>query len=82
MRKHRKQTDTTAPDTTTPDTTTPDGADRGRLAQTGRTGRGTPRAEGWLSFCVGRAMNTPPASADRARAQRIGMAVATASIGR
>ncbi|MEU6708325.1 hypothetical protein [Streptomyces wuyuanensis] len=42
-------------------------------------------AGGRLCFSVGRALNPPPASdrpADQARAQRIGLAVAVASIGR
>ncbi|WP_405419935.1 hypothetical protein [Streptomyces erythrochromogenes] len=75
MRKHRKQTDTTARD----------GAHRDWLALTELTGRGARRAAGWLSFCVCHALNAPLSSDrpdDQARAQRIGMAVATASIGR
>ncbi|MFJ9944258.1 hypothetical protein [Streptomyces erythrochromogenes] len=75
MRKHRKQTDTT----------TRDGAHRDWLALTELTGRGARRATGWLCFCVCHALNAPLSSDrpdDQARAQRIGMAVATASIGR
>ncbi|MFE7187813.1 hypothetical protein [Streptomyces erythrochromogenes] len=75
MRKHRKQTDPTARD----------GAHRDWLALTELTGRGARRAAGWLCFCVCHALNAPLSSDrpdDQARAQRIGMAVATASIGR
>ncbi|MFE7099892.1 hypothetical protein [Streptomyces erythrochromogenes] len=75
MRKHRKQTDTA----------TRTGADRDWLALTELTGRGAQRAAAWLRFCVCHALNAPLSSGrphDQARAQRIGMAVATASIGR
>ncbi|MEV7508604.1 hypothetical protein ACIPRL_09600 [Streptomyces sp. NPDC090085] len=75
MRKHHEETDTT----------TRDGASRDWLALTELTGRGTRRAAGWLCFCVCHALNAPLSSNrpdDRARAQRIGMAVAVASIGR
>ncbi|MEV6681848.1 hypothetical protein AB0N09_33990 [Streptomyces erythrochromogenes] len=60
-------------------------ADRDRLALTELTGRGVLRAAGWLRFSVCHALNAPLSSGrpdDQARAQRIGMAVATASIGR
>ncbi|MFI1470162.1 hypothetical protein [Streptomyces wuyuanensis] len=64
---------------------------RDRTKRTRRSGTerefapGTPRTGGRLCFGVGRALYAPPASdrpADQARAQRIGLAVAVASIGR
>ncbi|MFE5681255.1 hypothetical protein ACFQ7B_42300 [Streptomyces erythrochromogenes] len=75
MRKHHERTNAT----------TRSGADRDWLALTELTGRGALRAAGWLCFCVCHALNAPLSSNrpdDQARAQRIGMAVATASIGR
>ncbi|MFE3555792.1 hypothetical protein ACFXKW_13120 [Streptomyces sp. NPDC059193] len=74
MRKHHHRTNGT--------TRT---AERDWLALTELTGRGTLRAVGWLRFSLCHALNAPPASdrpADQARAQRIGLAVASASIGR
>ncbi|MER6201367.1 hypothetical protein ABT234_28870 [Streptomyces sp. NPDC001586] len=65
--------------------TTRTAAERDWFALTELAGRGTLRAAGWLRFCVCHALNATPASnrpADQARAQRIGLAVATASIGR
>ncbi|MFF0215917.1 hypothetical protein [Streptomyces vinaceus] len=61
------------------------GPDRDRLAPVELHGRRALHAAGWLRFQVCRALNTPPAAdrpADQARAQRIGLALAAASIGR
>ncbi|MFI8260745.1 MULTISPECIES: hypothetical protein [unclassified Streptomyces] len=65
--------------------TTPAGTDRGWLTLIELHARSTLQAAGRLCFCVCNALNAPPASdrpADRARAQRMHLALASASIGR